>query len=93
MLGNDRMETVHTAVTSIRLQNDIEKSTWRKYLYFVIFESRIQVVISTSNRCHSFHVDSPLMKSRRTFNVEFRRRIDGKSMKMCLLRQSSITFL
>ena len=86
MLGNDRMETVHTAVTSIRLQNEIEKSTWRKYLYFIIFESRIHVVISTSNRCHSFHVDSPLMKSRRTFDVEFRRQIDGKSTKMCSVR-------
>ena len=59
MLGNDRMETASTEVTSIRRRNDIEKSTWRTHRYFVDFESRIHVEISTSNRCHNFHVDSP----------------------------------
>ena len=53
------METVSTEVTSIRRQNDIEKSTWRTHWYFVDFESRIHVGMSTSNRCHNFHVDSP----------------------------------
>ena len=59
MLENDRMETASTEVTSIWRRNDIEKSTWRTHRYFVDFESRIHVEISTSNRCHNFHVDSP----------------------------------
>ena len=59
MLGNDWMETTSTEVTSIRRLNDIEKTTWRTHQYFVDFESRIHVEISTSNRCHNFHVDSP----------------------------------
>ena len=53
------METASTEVTSIWRRNDIEKSTWRTHRYFVDFESRIHVEISTSNRCHNFHVDSP----------------------------------
>ena len=56
MSENDRMVTAGKAVTSIRLRNDIEKSTWRTHRYFVYFESRIHVEISTSNRCHNFHV-------------------------------------
>ena len=60
MLENNRMETTHTEVTSIQRRNNIEKSTWRTHQYFVDFESRIHVEISTSNRCHNFHVDSPL---------------------------------
>ena len=59
MLENDRMEIASTEVTSIWRRNDIEKSTWRTHRYFVDFESRIHVEISTSNRCHNFHVDSP----------------------------------
>ena len=59
MLENDRMETASTEVTSIRRRSDSEKSTWRTHQYFVDFESRIHVEISTSNRCHNFHVDSP----------------------------------
>ena len=59
MLENDRMETASTEITSIRRRNDIENSTWRTHRYFVGFESRIHVEISTSNRCHNFHVDSP----------------------------------
>ena len=59
MLGNDRLETASVAVTSIRRRNDIEKSMWRTHRYFVDLESRIDVEISTSNRCHNFHVDSP----------------------------------
>ena len=53
------METASTEVKSIWRQNDIAKSTWRTHRYFVDFESRIHVEISTSNRCHNFHVDSP----------------------------------
>ena len=34
MFVNDKMETVSTEVTSIRRQNDIEKSTWRSHRYF-----------------------------------------------------------
>ena len=60
MLGNDRMETASTEATSIQRRNDIEKSTWKTNRYFVDFESRIHVDISTSNRCHNFHMDSPL---------------------------------
>ena len=59
MLENDRKETASKAVTSIRHQNDIEKSTWKTHRYFVDFESRIHVEISKSNRCHIFHADSP----------------------------------
>ena len=58
MLGNDRLETASTAVTSIRRRNDIENCTWKTHRYFVDFESRIHVDISTSNRFHNFHVDS-----------------------------------
>ena len=59
MLGNNTMETASTEVTSIRRRNNVKKSTWRTHRYFVDFESRIHVEISTSNRCHNFHVDSP----------------------------------
>ena len=59
ILGNDRMETVRTEATPIRRRNGIEKSTWRTNRYFVDFELRIRVKISTSNRCHNFHVDLP----------------------------------
>ena len=59
MLGNDRMETVSTEVISIRRRNDMEKSTWRTHRYFVDFKSRTHIEMSTSNRCHNFHVDSP----------------------------------
>ena len=57
MLGNDTMETGITEVMPIRRRNDIEKSTWRSDRYFADFESRIHVEISTSNRCHNFHVE------------------------------------
>ena len=59
MLQNDKMETASTGVKSMRHRNDIEKSTWRSHRYFVNFESRILVEISTSNWCHNFLVDSP----------------------------------
>ena len=50
MFVNDKMETVSSEVTSIRRQNDIEKSTWRSHRYFDYFQSRIHVEISRSNR-------------------------------------------
>ena len=59
MLGNNTMETASTEVTSIRRRNNVEKSTWKTHRYFVDFESRNHVEISTSNRCHNFQVDSP----------------------------------
>ena len=59
MLENDRMETASTEVTLIWRRNNIEKSTWRTQWYFVDFESWFHVEISTLNRCHNFHVDSP----------------------------------
>ena len=57
MFENDRMETGSKAVTSIQHRNDLEISTFRTRQYFVDFESRIHVEISTSNLCNSFHVD------------------------------------
>ena len=69
MLGNHRMETAHTEVTLIWRRNDIEKSTWRTHRYFVNFKGRrIHVKISTSNRCHKFHVDSPIKINEITTN-------------------------
>ena len=59
MFENDRKDTASKAVTSIRHQNDIEKSTWKIHWYFFDFERRIHVEISTSNRCYNFHVDLP----------------------------------
>ena len=56
---NDIMETASKEVTSIQRRNDIEKSTRKTHRYFVDFESRIHAEISTSNRCHDFHMDSP----------------------------------
>ena len=57
MLGNDRMKTTSTEVTSIPRRNDIQKLTWRTYRYFVDFESRILIEMSTSNRCYNFYLD------------------------------------
>ena len=45
-------------VTSIRDQNPIKKTMWTTHQYFVDFERRIDAELFTSNRCHSFHVDS-----------------------------------
>ena len=49
MLETDRIETASTEVTLIRSGNDIEKSTLRTHRYFIDFESRIHVEISTSH--------------------------------------------
>ena len=50
-------------ITSIRDRNKttLKKPTWKTHRYFINFESRIDVELSTSNRCHSFHVDSPFI--------------------------------
>ena len=53
------MKTPSPEFTLILPRNNIEKSTWRIHGYFVDFESRINVEIFTSNRCHNFHWDSP----------------------------------
>ena len=53
------METASTEVTSIRRRKKKKSSTWRTHQYFVDFENWINVKMSTSNRCHNFHVDSP----------------------------------
>ena len=53
MLDNDKMETASKAVTPIRHRNNIENSTWRTDQYFVDFESRIHVEISTRIRLQS----------------------------------------
>ena len=45
-------------VTSVRNQNPIKKIMWTTHEYFIDFESRIDAELFTSNRCHSFHVDS-----------------------------------
>ena len=76
MLEKGRMKIPSTEVTSILIRDDIEKSTWRIRSKF---PRRIDVIISTWIR---------LLKSMRfprTFHEEFRRRIDGKSTKMCTL--------
>ena len=82
------METASIEATAIRSRNNKEKSTWRiiDVLSILKVESTskfprwIDVIISTwiirlSNS----------MKSRQTFNVEFRRRINDESTKMCPL--------
>ena len=55
------METASTKVTSIWRQNNVREkiSAWRTWRYYVDFESRIHVEISSLNRCHNVHVDSP----------------------------------
>ena len=59
MLGNDIMEKKSKAVSSICRGNDTEKSMWKTHRYFVDFESRVHVKVSTSNHCHNVHVDLP----------------------------------
>ena len=84
MLENDRIETVSTEVTSIRRQNNIEKTRGKLIHILSIlkvestskFPRRIDVIISTWIRL------SKSMKSRRTFHVEFRRQIGDESIKM-----------
>ena len=51
---------------------ETEKSTWRTHRYFVDFESRIHLTLSSSNRYSNSH-------------VEFPHWIDGQSTKMCPL--------
>ena len=58
MLGKNTIETVSTEVMLIRCQNNVKRSMWRTHRCFVDFENRIPVEISTSSRCHNFHVDS-----------------------------------
>ena len=76
MLEKGRMKIPSTEVTSILIRDDIEKSTWRIRSEF---PRRIDVIISTWIRL------SKSMRFPRIFHEEFRRRIDGKSTKMCTL--------
>ena len=48
-------------VTLIRHRNDIEENMWRTHQHLIDSESRINIELSTSNRCHSFQVDSPFI--------------------------------
>ena len=43
----------------IDVETTQKKSTWKTHQYFIDFERRIQLKISTSNRCHNFQVGSP----------------------------------
>ena len=87
ILGNDRMET---AIQQSR-QFDVETTLKNPRVELIDILSILKVkTTSKSSRwidviistCNCF---SKSMKSRRTFHVEFRRRIDGESTKMCLL--------
>ena len=82
MLGNDRMETATTEVTSIRCRNDIENPRGKliDVLWIVKaectskFPRQIDVIISTN-----------LLETWRTSHVEFGRQMDDESTKMCPL--------
>ena len=50
-----------TEVTSIQHRNDIEKTTWRIHRYFIDFESRIKIELSTSSRRNPFDAESPFI--------------------------------
>ena len=54
-------QTNNLEATSIRHRNDIEKFTCGTHRYFIDFESRIDMELSTPNRCHLFHVDLPFI--------------------------------
>ena len=70
------METASTEVTVIQRRNDMEKSTWKTRRYFVDFESRIHVKISTSNQFPRVFAFQNQLNLPETFHVEFRWRID-----------------
>ena len=82
MLGNDRMETATTEVTSIRCRNDIENPRGKliDVLWIVKaectskFPRQIDVIISTN-----------LLETWRTSHVEFGRQMDDESTKKCPL--------
>ena len=61
MFKNDRRGTASKSVTSVRHRIDIVKYMRRTHRHFVDFQSRIHIEISTSNRCHNFHVNSPFI--------------------------------
>ena len=68
MLVNFTMETARTEVTSIRRR--------RTHQYFVTFDSRIHVVIST------WICLSKLMKIQQTFHVELRHQSNGEDVSI-----------
>ena len=63
-------------VTSIRHWNKIKKATSRTHWYFIDFQGHIDVELSTSNWCHSLHLDSPFIidEISTNFDVEIRNR-------------------
>ena len=87
MLENNRMETVSKPVTRFDIEATqknprgelIDISLILKVKSTSKFPCRIDVIIST------WICLSKSMKSQQTFYLEFRRRIDGKSTKMCPL--------
>ena len=79
MFVNDKMETASTEVTSIRRQNDIEKSTWRSHRYFDYFQSRIHVEISRSNR---WRIDEDVSIGQRFNGYIYLCRFGGKKHKI-----------
>ena len=48
-------------VKSIQHRNEIENNTWEIHRYFIDFESRIDIELSTSNQCQCFNLDSPFI--------------------------------
>ena len=87
MLGNDRMETATTEVTSIRCRNDIENPRGKliDVLWIVKvectskFPRQIDVIIST------WICLTNLLETWRTSHVEFGRQMDDEYTKMCPL--------
>ena len=45
-------------VISVWHRNNIKKTTWKNRWFFIGFDSRIDIELSTWNRCHLFEVDS-----------------------------------
>ena len=43
-------------VTSIWHRNGMKKATWKDHQYFMVFENRIVIEVSTSNQRHLFNV-------------------------------------
>ena len=52
---------IRTRVTLIRDRNDIEKKHVEFHQYFIDFESRINLELSTLSQCQFFQVDSPFI--------------------------------
>ena len=55
-----------------------KKTAWRTHQYFIDFESRIDIQLSTSNRCHSFHVHSHFLIDEISMNFWCRNSISNR---------------